>query len=139
MQGFAEFRQFPGEALDQVRAALDLVATPAQVIHQQGLDAGETQLPIFRISIFIRTKGFKRFPVSLLPLDQLAATAGYHPAGVLHRRRRHHQAHRLQVAQPLLVGQELWIALDTSFGHCYPLMGQRYTSPAGSSRWVITL
>ena len=95
------------------------------MLHQQGLDAGKAQLSLIRI-VVVSAQGFEAISVALLPLDQLTATAGHHPAGVLHCCRSHHQANGLQIAQPLLVGQEFGVSGGGATGH-------------GGKKWVLTL
>ena len=124
MQRLPQFRQLSGVVLNQLLVVLHLIGAPAQLLHQQGLDAGKAQLSLIRI-VVVSAQGFEAISVALLPLDQLTATAGHHPTGVLHCCRSYHQTHGLQIAQPLLVGQEFGVALDRSFGHGYPLIGQR--------------
>ena len=125
MQRLPQFRQLSGVVLNQLLVALHLIGAPAQLLHQQGLDAGKAQLSPIRI-VVVSAQGFKGISVALLPLDQLTATAGHHPTGVLHCCRSYHQTHGLQIAQPLLVGQEFGVSGGGATGH-------------GGKKWVLTL
>jgi predicted RNase H-like HicB family nuclease len=60
-----------------------------------------------------RAVGFEGFA----QLRQLPAAWLQHPARLPHRRRRHHQAARLQVAQLLLMGLKLRVGLGRAAGH----------------------
>jgi hypothetical protein len=115
-QRFAQLWKVAAVALNPGGLALDLIGTPAQVVHQQGFQLREAASSGVAVSFRVGIGGItcagealNGFAVALLSLDQLAAAAGHHPAGIHHRRWRHHQAHRLQIPQPLLVGSQFGV------------------------------
>ena len=124
-QCLAQFRQFLGVSLDRLGAAIQLIVIPAQVLGEQIQQGAKTMLCVAVVWISCVIQWLKGSPVARLPVDQLTAAAGHHPAGLLHGGRRHHQANRLQVAEPFLMRLQLRIHRGRTSCHGYPLIGQR--------------